>query len=185
MAVGINITSNKAVSVEWLSLYSLFLAKAATLVVVVAAVVLLVVGLRQRQGNSGGELLLTDLGEQYRTMQRSMRSARLQGAALKQWRRLQKKVAKAEEKQRKSEARGGLLAAEKPCVYVLDFTGSMDAREVGSLRGRSARYWRLPVRRIVYCCAWKVRGRGARLWPGCLAVKASASGRGAPDGGGR
>lgn len=125
---------NKAVSVEWLSLYSLFLAKAATLLVAVAALVLLVLGLRQRQGHGGGELQLTDLGEQYREMQRNMRSARLQGAALKQWRRLQRKVAKAEEKQRKAEARGGLLAAEKPCIYVLDFKGSMDAHEVTSLR---------------------------------------------------
>ncbi len=131
---GVNSMMNKAVSVEWLSLYSLFLAKAATLVLALAALVLLVLGLRQRQGHGDGELQLTDLGEQYREMQRNMRSARLQGAALKQWRRLQKKVAKAEEKQRKAEARGGLLAAEKPCLYVLDFKGSMDAHEVASLR---------------------------------------------------
>ena len=68
---------------DLLSLYGLFLAKVVTVVIAIGALVVLVVGLRQRKSQGKGELQLTDLGEQYREMQREMRTARLNPAEQK------------------------------------------------------------------------------------------------------
>lgn len=55
---------------EFISVYGLFLAKVATVVIAIAALALLAVSLGQRKSQQKGELQLTDLGEQYREMQR-------------------------------------------------------------------------------------------------------------------
>ncbi|AMO82344.1 MULTISPECIES: protease SohB [Hafniaceae] len=119
---------------EWLSLYGLFLAKVMTFVIAIGALIVLFVSLRHKKGASRGELQLTDLGEQYRDMQRSMQEARMDDSALKAWYKQQKKQDKEKAKQRKAEVKQGIAAKEKPCLYVLDFKGSMDAHEVSSLR---------------------------------------------------
>lgn len=62
---------------EFISVYGLFLAKVATVVIAIAALALLAVSLGQRKSQQKGELQLTDLGEQYREMQREMRLARM------------------------------------------------------------------------------------------------------------
>ena len=118
---------------DLLSLYGLFLAKVVTVVIAIGALVILVVGLRHRKSHSKGELQLIDLGEQYREMQREMRSARMNPAELKIRSKELKKKDKAEAKQKKMQAKTG-AAKSKPCLYVLDFKGSMDAHEVTSLR---------------------------------------------------
>lgn len=125
--------NEKAVCVDLLSLYGLFLAKVVTVVIAIGALVVLVVGLRQRKSHSKGELQLIDLGEQYREMQREMRIARLNPAEQKLRSKAQKKKDKAEAKQKKLKAKTG-ESKSKPCLYVLDFKGSMDAHEVTSLR---------------------------------------------------
>ena len=76
---------------EWLSLYGLFLAKVMTFVIAIGALIVLFVSLRHKKGTSRGELQLTDLGEQYRDMQRSMQEARMDDSSLKAWYKLQKK----------------------------------------------------------------------------------------------
>ncbi|MCX2944916.1 protease SohB [Rahnella perminowiae] len=118
---------------DLLSLYGLFLAKVVTVVIAIGALVVLLVGLRQRKSHGKGELQLIDLGEQYREMQREMRHARMNPAELKIHSKQLKKKNKAEEKQKKLQAKTGSLKS-KPCLYVLDFKGSMDAHEVTSLR---------------------------------------------------
>ncbi|SUI61052.1 Probable protease sohB [Serratia marcescens] len=60
---------------EFISVYGLFLAKVATVVLAIAALAILAVSLGQRKSRQKGELQLTDLGEQYREMQRDMRLA--------------------------------------------------------------------------------------------------------------
>jgi serine protease SohB len=69
--------------VEFISVYGLFLAKVATVVIAIAALALLAVSLGQRKARHKGELQLTDLGEQYRDMQRDMRLARMGEAETK------------------------------------------------------------------------------------------------------
>jgi serine protease SohB len=120
--------------VEFISIYGLFLAKVATVVIAIAALVLLAVSLGHRKSQQKGELQLTDLGEQYREMQREMRLARMGAVEQKAWSKQFKKQTKADEKLKKHRAKSGAVEASKPYLYVLDFKGSMDAHEVTSLR---------------------------------------------------
>lgn len=117
----------------FLSLYGLFLAKVVTLVVAIGALVVLIFSLRARKTQRPGELQLTDLSEQYRDMQQAMRDARMDEPARKAHARALKKERKAEAKQAKHNAKQGVTGS-KPCLYVLDFRGSIDAHEVASLR---------------------------------------------------
>ncbi|MCL2895747.1 protease SohB [Brenneria tiliae] len=119
---------------ELLSLYGLFLAKVLTIVVFIAALVILAVGATQRKRQRKGELQVVNLGEQYRDMQRDMRMAYLGDAERKLLSKQEKKKEKARAKQEKQRARRGEEKSAKPCLYVLDFNGSMDAGEVSSLR---------------------------------------------------
>ncbi|AGB82675.1 Probable protease sohB [Serratia rubidaea] len=119
---------------EFISVYGLFLAKVATVVIAIGALALLAVSLGQRKSQQKGELRLTDLGEQYRDMQRDMRLARMDAAEQKIWNKQFKKQTKADDKLKKQRAKAGAVEAGKPCLYVLDFKGSMDAHEVSSLR---------------------------------------------------
>jgi len=120
--------------VEFISVYGLFLAKVATVVLAIAALAILAVSLGQRKNRQKGELQLTDLGEQYREMQRDMRLARMDTAEQKVWLKQFKKQTKADDKLKKQRAKSGAVEVTKPCLYVLDFKGSMDAHEVTSLR---------------------------------------------------
>jgi len=120
--------------VEFISVYGLFLAKVATVAIAIAALAVLAVSLGQRKNRQKGELQLTDLGEQYRDMQRDMRLARMGEAEQKIWSKQFKKQTKADDKLKKQRAKSGAVEVTKPCLYVLDFKGSMDAHEVTSLR---------------------------------------------------
>lgn len=119
---------------DLLSLYGLFLAKVVTVVIAIGALVVLVIGLRQRKSHGKGELHLVDLGEQYREMQREMRTARLNPIEQKLTNKAFKKQEKSDAKQKKLQAKSGATIKSKPCLYVLDFKGSMNAHEVTSLR---------------------------------------------------
>lgn len=119
---------------ELLSEYGLFLAKIATVVVAIAVVAILIVNLTQRK-RQRGELRITRLSEQYKEMQEEMAVALLDEAQQKLWHKAQKKKNKLEAKEAKAKAkRGESTSTTKSRVYVLDFKGSMDAHEVGSLR---------------------------------------------------
>ncbi|MBH2930503.1 protease SohB [Serratia marcescens] len=119
---------------EFISVYGLFLAKVATVVLAIAALAILAVSLGQRKSRQKGELQLTDLGEQYREMQRDMRLARMDAAEQKVWLKQFKKQTKSDDKLKKQRAKSGAVEVAKPCLDVLDFKGSMDAHEVTSLR---------------------------------------------------
>ncbi|CNH72185.1 putative periplasmic protease [Yersinia frederiksenii] len=119
---------------ELFSLYGLFLAKVVTIVVAIGAVVLLIVSQGMRKQGQRGELNLVDLGEQYKEMQREMRLARMSHAEQKAWSKEFKKQQKSDQKLKKQRAKAGAVATGKPCLYVIDFKGSIDAHEVTSLR---------------------------------------------------
>ncbi|MGL5800405.1 MAG: protease SohB, partial [Plesiomonas sp.] len=125
------------------------LAKAVTVFAVIGGLLVLVFGLAQRnKPNKRGELQITDLGQQHRELIDELKELRLDESALKVARKKQKKLDKIQEKERKKaektaekEAGKTALSTEeslsphtKPCVYVLNFKGSMDAHEVASLR---------------------------------------------------
>ncbi|MFP1742195.1 protease SohB [Lonsdalea quercina] len=119
---------------ELVALYGLFLAKTLTVVVAIGALVVLTVGLSQRKRQRSGELQVIDLGEQYRGVQQEMESAALSDAERKALEKKHKKEEKAKARLEKQRTRRGEEAHGKPSLYVLDFNGSMDASEVGSLR---------------------------------------------------
>lgn len=119
---------------DFISVYGLFLAKVATVVIAIAALASLAFSLGQRKSQQKGELQLTDLGEQYREMQREMNLARMDVAEQKIWKKQFKKQNKADEKRKKQQVKSGAAGVTKSCRYVLDFKGSMDAHEVISLR---------------------------------------------------
>ncbi|WP_413722790.1 protease SohB [Sodalis sp. RH23] len=119
---------------EFITLYGLFLAKTITVVLAFGAILLLVMGLRQRQRRRKGEIQITDLGKQYREMQREMQLARMGEAEQRIWHKRHKKQEKGEAKLARARAKHGEKTPQKSCLYVLDFKGSMDAGEVASLR---------------------------------------------------
>lgn len=119
---------------EWIYQYGLFLAKIATIVVAIIIIAVFALGLGQRKSGRKGELQLTDLSEQYREIKKSMQEARMDESSLKQQHKQEKKQEKEEAKLRKRQAKAGEISVHKPCTYVIDFKGSMDAHEVTALR---------------------------------------------------
>ncbi|EMI5489210.1 protease SohB [Providencia stuartii] len=119
---------------EYFSLYGLFLAKVVTIVVAIVVLAVFVFGVGMRRQGSRGELKITDLGENYRERQRQMQQVKMNDSEHKAWLKAFKKQQKTKEKNEKAGAKTGQTAVKKPCLYVLDFKGSMDAREVSSLR---------------------------------------------------
>lgn len=105
---------------EFLYEYGLFLAKAATFVVAVAVVVGLIAGatMSAKEKTKKGQLEFTDLSKQYRQMQTGLQQQLLDKKQFKRWQKDQ-----ANEKHE-----------QKTRLFVVDFDGSMDARETASLR---------------------------------------------------
>lgn len=114
--------------------YGLFLAQTITIVAAIAVVIMMVICAKQRKATQQGELQITDLSEQYKSMRQEMLAARMDETAQKAWQKEQKKKDKAEAKLRKQHAKNGEAAEKKACVFVLNFKGSLDAHEVNSLR---------------------------------------------------
>lgn len=115
--------------------YGLFLAKIATVVVALVIVISLISNVAQRKKHQRGELRVTRLNEQYKTMQEEIAVALLDTHQQKQWHKEQKKKEKQEAKAAKARAKREESAPSgKATLYVLDFKGSMDAHEVASLR---------------------------------------------------
>ncbi len=119
---------------EFISIYGLFLAKLATVLVFISLLVLLASNLGQRKKLRQGELKLTDLSEQYREMKRVMTLLRMSKIEKKYWTKNFKKQVKSDAKLKKYNAKSGVVEDTRPCLYVVDFKGSIDAHEVNSLR---------------------------------------------------
>lgn len=140
---------------EYFSLYGLFLAKVVTIVVAIVLLAVFVFGVGMRRQSAKGSLKLTDLGENYRERQRQMQQVKMNESEHKAWLKAFKKQQKAKSKSEKSGAKLGQTSIKKPCLYVLDFKGSMDAREVASLRRKSVQFWLLLIHKMKFCCVWR------------------------------
>lgn len=119
---------------EYILQYGLFLAEIVTVVVAIIAIVLFFVIVGSKKQNRKGTLKVTDLAESYHDKQRVMQQARMDDAELKVWYKAFKKQQKRESKLSKNNAKEGRKGVVKPCLYVIDFNGSMDAHEVSALR---------------------------------------------------
>lgn len=119
---------------EFLQQYGLFLAQTVTLLIAVLIVIVVATGLGQRGRRlERGHIEVRSLNEAYDGMMRSIKQAALQGAALKQELKAEKKTRKAEEKARKKQAKSD-DPARRPRLYVLDFEGDIQASSVKQLR---------------------------------------------------
>lgn len=123
---------------EFLLDYGLFLAKVLTFAVAVIVVLLIVKSAGGKHGPKG-ELEITNLTEKHKDLIHSMESHLYDEAVLKARDKADKKAEKAKVKAAKAEAKkmtdkASLEQSRKPHVFVVDFKGSIDAREVASLR---------------------------------------------------
>lgn len=124
---------------EFILDYGLFLAK---IVTVVAAVVVLIIVVKSVGGKSGaakGELEITNLSEQHKQSVEQLEHHLHDEAFIKARDKAIKKEEKEKNKSREKEIKqaskeGSLDSKREPHLFVLDFHGSIDAKEVNSLR---------------------------------------------------
>ncbi len=119
---------------EFLYEYGLFLAKAVTFVLTVAALLITVIALTSKQKNKKGEIELTDLSEQLKETKKSIEEQLLTAPQLKERHKKEKKEQKEKDKLAKKLAKSGDDVESPAQLYVVDFKGSIDAKEVSSLR---------------------------------------------------
>jgi len=120
--------------VEFLFEYGLFLAKAVTFLITVAALLIIVTALTSKQKSKKGEIELNDLSEQLVETKKSIQEQLLTAPQLKARQKKEKKEQKEKDKLAKKLAKEGDDSTSLAQLYVLDFKGSIDAKEVSSLR---------------------------------------------------
>ncbi len=115
--------------------YGLFLAKTITFVVAVIAIIIAIASSAIKQGSKKGELEITDLSEQFKDVEEEISQHLLSKEALKEKEKQDKKTAKEEAKAAKKAGKTDSKdSTELPRLFVVDFNGSIDAKEVSSLR---------------------------------------------------
>ncbi|XOV78266.1 MAG: protease SohB [Aestuariibacter sp.] len=115
---------------EFLYEYGLFLLQAVTIVVAILAVVGGIAGIAAKQKSSKGELEISSISEKLQDLTEHTKSLILSKDQFKKWQKEEKEKAKKQEKERKSKGDEDT----EPRVYVIDFKGSVDAKEVDNLR---------------------------------------------------
>ncbi|EJG1639125.1 protease SohB [Vibrio alginolyticus] len=124
---------------EFLLDYGLFLAK---IITVVAAIIVLLIIAKSAGGKSGaakGELEITNLSDQHKQSVEQLEHHLHDDAFIKARDKAVKKEEKEKNKSREKEIKqaskdGSLDSKREPHLFVLDFNGSIDAKEVASLR---------------------------------------------------
>ncbi|EHC9866609.1 MULTISPECIES: protease SohB [Vibrio] len=124
---------------EFLLDYGLFLAK---IITVVAAIIVLLIIAKSAGGKSGaakGELEITNLSEQHKQSVEQLEHHLHDDTFIKARDKAVKKEEKEKNKSREKEIKqaskdGSLDSKREPHLFVLDFNGSIDAKEVASLR---------------------------------------------------
>ncbi|MBY8072720.1 protease SohB [Vibrio fluvialis] len=124
---------------EFLLDYGLFLAKIATVVVALVVLLVIVKSVGGRHSAAKGELEVINLTEQHKQTVEQLESHLHDDAFLKARDKAEKKSEKEKNKSREKEAKkaaksGELDTKRDPHLFVLDFHGSIDAKEVTSLR---------------------------------------------------
>ncbi|ANS85032.1 putative protease SohB [Vibrio scophthalmi] len=124
---------------EFLLDYGLFLAKIVTVVVALVAILIIVKSVGGKSGASKGELEITNLTEQHKHTVEQLEHHLHDEAFLKARDKAEKKEEKEKHKAREKEIKqavkeGELESKREAHLFVLDFKGSIDAKEVASLR---------------------------------------------------
>ncbi len=124
---------------EFLLDYGLFFAKIATFVVAIVVLLIIIKSVNSKSGGVQGKLEITDLSRQYKDtveqLEHHLHDAVFLKARDKQEKKSEKQKDKSREKAVKKAAKEGELdSTREPHLFVLDFHGSIDAKEVYSLR---------------------------------------------------
>ncbi|MGR5176990.1 protease SohB [Vibrio mediterranei] len=124
---------------EFLLDYGLFLAKIVTVVVAIVALLVIAKSVGGRSGGAKGELEITNLTEQHKQTVEQLEHHLHDDAFIKARDKAEKKAEKEKTKLREKEIKkaskeGELDSKREPHLFVLDFNGSIDAKEVASLR---------------------------------------------------
>lgn len=124
---------------EFLLDYGLFLAKIATFVVAVIVLLVVAKGVGGKHGGSKGELEITNLTDKHKENIEIMEHHLHDSTFIKERDKAEKKAEKEKVKSRDKEVKkaakeGTLELTREPHLFVLDFNGSIDAKEVTSLR---------------------------------------------------
>ncbi|XQW83773.1 protease SohB [Thalassotalea piscium] len=118
---------------EFLYEYGLFLAKAITFVIAFAAIIAIIASSAMKQGGKKGHLEITDLSEHYKEVEEEVIHHLLTKEQLKEKEKSDKKAEKAKAKADKASAKKDSVE-QQARTFVVDFKGSIDAKEVTSLR---------------------------------------------------
>lgn len=124
---------------EFLLDYGLFLAKIVTVLVALVVILVMIKSGGGKSGANKGELEITDLTEQHKATVERLESYLHDEAFLKARDKAEKKTEKEQKKAKQkalkqAEKEGELDSKREPHLFVLDFHGSIDAKEVSSLR---------------------------------------------------
>ncbi|PPI86783.1 protease SohB [Candidatus Pantoea edessiphila] len=114
--------------------YGLFLTKLITVIVIMFTVILIFISGTLRKKHTNGQLHITNLSEDYQQMKKDLQLAKLSLQEKKNWLKNEKKEKKKILKLEKIATKKGEIIKSKPAMYVIDFKGSIDAKEVDSLR---------------------------------------------------
>lgn len=99
--------------------YGLFLAKVATLVIAIAVILALIAATALKTRQRRGQLVVTDISEQYAATQLHLQQQLMDKKAFKKWHK---------------QFNADIADANRPKLFVLEFIGSIDAREADALR---------------------------------------------------
>ncbi|MEP0357133.1 protease SohB [Paraglaciecola sp.] len=116
---------------EFLYEYGLFIAKAVTIVVAILLALGGIVGIVSKQKQGKGQLEIDSLSDKLNAITELAESELLTKDELKKHRKDEKKKLKAQKKQKN---KSDINEANKGRLFVIDFSGSMDAHEVEYLR---------------------------------------------------
>ena len=114
--------------------YGIFILEILTILLVIAAIIAMIISAKQRNATHHGELVVTDLSEEFKETIKHLRDFQLSEEELKQAEKAEKKAKKQEAKALKAKLKNGEKETPKPCVYVLDFKGDISASETTALR---------------------------------------------------
>ncbi|MCW9714986.1 protease SohB [Avibacterium sp. 21-594] len=116
--------------------YGLFILEILTVLLVIAGIVAMIMAFKQKKSHQAGELVITDLSQEYEENTKRLAEFHLSEDALKQAEKARKKEEKQKTKAEKEKRKKGenLENERKPHLFVLSFKGDISASETTALR---------------------------------------------------
>ncbi len=116
--------------------YGLFILEILTVLLVIAGIVAMIMAFKQKKSHQTGELVITDLSQEYEENTKRLAEFHLSEEALKRAEKARKEEEKQKAKAEKEKRKKGenLENERKPHLFVLSFKGDISASETTALR---------------------------------------------------